>query len=279
MKNSYQILNERAKELRCLYSVEELLKDKSKDKEDVFRELLDIIPAGWQHSTICEAKIIYNNSEYYRKDFKETEWKQTAELVVDNNIAGNIQVFYTQFINYHHNGSQFIPDEQRLLNTIAGRLSNYLFYQKLEQTIKLLNSPDHDSHASEQNKVLSTSSDEHWKWRYQMAEKIAEKLDLERFGVSAIYLIGSTKNADAGPGSDIDIMIHFRGSDMQRSEMVAWIEGWSLCLAELNYIKTGYLKSDGLIDLHIITDKDIEKRDSFASMIGSVHNSARLLKK
>jgi len=45
----------------------------------------------------------------------------------------------------------------------------------------------------------------------------------------------------------------------------------------MNYSKTGY-KSDGLIDLHIITDQDIKNKTSFAVMIGSVYNSARLLK-
>jgi len=33
-----------------------------------------------------------------------------------------------------------------------------------------------------------------------------------------------------------------------------------------------------MIDCHIITDEDIRKKTSFASMIGSVTNSARLLR-
>lgn len=279
MKNFYDILNERAKELRCLYAVEETLKDKSRKKDEVFRELLDIIPAGWQHSTVCEARIKCNGNEYFRDEFKETEWMQSADIVIDNNIIGQIQVFYTQFITYHHNKSQFIPEEQKLLNTIADRLSSFLFYQRLEKTIKLLNSPVHDDpNNSDLSTLLSTSSDEHWKWRYKMAEKIADKIDFKRFGVAAVYLIGSTKTAEAGPASDIDIMVHFRGDESQRSELKAWIEGWSLCLAEINYTKTGYSQTEGLIDLHIITDDDISKRDSYASMIGALHNSARLLK-
>jgi hypothetical protein len=43
-------------------------------------------------------------------------------------------------------------------------------------------------------------------------------------------------------------------------------------------MKTGY-KSDGLIDLHIVTDRDIENSDSFASMIGAVTDGARLIRK
>jgi len=279
MSNILEILNERAKELRCLDAMEELLKDKYATPGLIFTQLLDIIPGGWQHSTICEVRIIYQNMEYKRSDFEETEWMQFADLIIDNNISGKIQVYYTQFIKNHHNESQFIPEEQKLLNAIANRLGKYLFYQKLEKTIKLLNSPlENDKDKSNLNMILGPNSDEHWKWRYEMAEKVAKKIDLKRFGVKAIYLIGSTKNADAGPASDIDLMLHLESQEMKKSELIAWMEGWSLCLAEINFIKTGYMVNEGLIDLHLITDQDIEQNDSFASMIGSVNNSARLLR-
>lgn len=119
---------------------------------------------------------------------------------------------------------------------------------------------------------------EHWKWRYRAVEKIAENLDLDYFGVEAMYLIGSTKNCDAGPYSDIDIMFHFKGNENQKKELVSRIEDWSRELAEINYLKTGVKVDDGLIDIHIITDEDIENKDSFASMIGAVNNRARLIK-
>lgn len=54
-----------------------------------------------------------------------------------------------------------------------------------------------------------------------------------KFGVKALYLIGSTKNATAGPGSDIDTMLHVAGTDEQRKELLLWLEGWSCCLGEL----------------------------------------------
>ena len=39
----------------------------------------------------------------------------------------------------------------------------------------------------------------------RMAERIARAIDAERYGVKAMYVIGSTKNATAGPSSDIDL--------------------------------------------------------------------------
>jgi hypothetical protein len=118
--------------------------------------------------------------------------------------------------------------------------------------------------------------EEHWRWRLRMAERIAEEADPVRFGVKAIWLIGSVKNATAGPGSDIDLVVHVDGTDETRRELAAWLEGWSVCLAELNYLRTG-VKSDGLLDVHLVTDDDIANQTSFAAKIGAVTDAARAL--
>jgi hypothetical protein len=118
--------------------------------------------------------------------------------------------------------------------------------------------------------------DEHWQWRLRMAEKLASQLDPERFGVKDIWVFGSTKNGTAGPGSDIDLLLHFVGNEEQRGALLAWLEGWSLSLAEINYIRTGY-RSNGLLDARLISDKDIQNRTSYAVKIGAVTDPARKL--
>ena len=54
---------------------------------------------------------------------------------------------------------------------------------------------------------------------------------------------------------------------------MSWLEGWSLSLSEINLRRTGY-KTDGLLDIHLITDDDIEKRTSYAVKIGAVTDGA-----
>jgi pyruvate,water dikinase len=103
-------------------------------------------------------------------------------------------------------------------------------------------------------------------------------MDMDRFGAEAIYIIGSTKSGKAGPGSDIDLLVHFRGNPGQEEELKAWMEGWGLGLSELNFLKTGYITPGSLIDLHIIKDDDILHKTSYAAMIDATDNSARLLR-
>ena len=43
-----------------------------------------------------------------------------------------------------------------------------------------------------------------------------------------------------------------------------------------NFLKTGF-KSDGLLDVHIVTDEDIQNRTSFAVKIDALTDAARPL--
>jgi len=116
-------------------------------------------------------------------------------------------------------------------------------------------------------------SEDFWRWRHRMAEQLALRLKGERFGVRAIYLIGSTANATAGPSSDIDLLVHFNGGPVQKQELLLWLEGWSLSLAEQNYLRTGYM-TEGLLDVHLVTDSDVEARTSFAVKIDAITDPA-----
>jgi len=117
--------------------------------------------------------------------------------------------------------------------------------------------------------------EDHWRWRLRMAERIAAHLDARGFGVKALYVFGSTKNATAGPASDIDLLVHLEDGG-GRPALEAWLQGWSLCLSEINYLRTGY-RTEGLLDVHFVTDADISRGDSYAAKIGAVTDAARPL--
>jgi len=273
-----QRLKEREKELNTLYRLDELLADHHLSTDNLFRRLIDLMAPGWQYSTICEIRISFEEGEWLSDDYRETQWTQSADIVIDNNICGEIRVVYLQLIR-EVNGNQFLPEEQKLLNTIAERIGNYLFHQRLRNSVAVLETGQEHANGNGNGQVLSqTGSDQHWKWRFRMAERISHLMNFEKFGVKAIYLIGSSKNATAGPASDIDLLIHHHADEPQLNCLKSWLDGWSLCLAEENFQRTGY-KTDGLIDLHLISDQDIELKTSYAILIGAIDDPARLLRK
>ncbi|NOR44630.1 MAG: pyruvate, phosphate dikinase [Candidatus Delongbacteria bacterium] len=116
----------------------------------------------------------------------------------------------------------------------------------------------------------------HWKWRLKAAEHIASLLDADKFAVKEFYIFGSAKNATSRLDSDIDILIHFQGNEIQKKELLLWLDGWSSSLAYSNFLNTGY-KTDKLLDIHIITDEDIKNKTSYAVKISNISDAARPL--
>jgi predicted nucleotidyltransferase len=159
----------------------------------------------------------------------------------------------------------------------GGLILRVLMNADLDQAVAFLSPPQKKIGPSESEAdVIGRGTDEHWRWRYRMAQRIAADLDPQKFGVKAFYLIGSTKNATAGPASDVDILLHFQGSEEQRNDLMLWLEGWSRCLGEINFLRTGY-RTDGLLDVHVVTDRDITERSSFAVKIDAITDPARKL--
>jgi len=182
---------------------------------------------------------------------------------------------------------EVLPDYARLANTISlidvpqctnGKILQILMNADLEEAIGILAEPS-SQYESPTIRIEGSDHprDDFWRWRTKMVECIAANFDLERFGVAGLYLIGSTKNATAGPASDIDLMVHFQGTPTQHSELMCYLDGCSTCLSEINYQRTGY-RTKGLLDVHIITDEDMKDRTSYATKIGAVTDAARPLK-
>jgi len=153
------------------------------------------------------------------------------------------------------------------MNTELGEAIGYLSHQKADIS--------NDTRQSEYSEYRTDSKA--WRWRHYMAERVAASLDSQRFGVESVYLFGSTNDGTAGLGSDIDLIIHFEGSEQQKLELIHWLEGWSLCLDELNFLKTGY-RMNGLLDIHIITNDDINRKTCFAIKISLATDPAYRLK-
>ena len=124
--------------------------------------------------------------------------------------------------------------------------------------------------------VYREVTDIHWKWRLQAAECIAGLINPDRYGIKAIYIFGSVNNAIAGPESDIDLLIHFKGTDAQQEDLLLWLDGWNAALSEMNYQRTGYRISE-LLDVHLVTDEEVRNRTGFASRIGAISDAARPL--
>ena len=115
---------------------------------------------------------------------------------------------------------------------------------------------------------------DHWVWRMGKLEELAAKLNPKRYGVVALYVFGSTHEGTAGAKSDIDLLVHHRGTEEQKEDLLAWFKEQSQLLDEENRQRTGK-HTEGILDVHIITDKDIQEKTSWACHIDPLCGSAK----
>jgi pyruvate,water dikinase len=128
-------LRERAKELNCLYEVQELLNTPDIGLDEICGGIINIIPPGWQYPEVCQAKIICFGNAYTSPNFKESQWVQRADIIVQDDVVGTIDVFYTEERPQSDEGP-FLKEERKLIDTIAGQLGFHILHRQLKEVFQ-----------------------------------------------------------------------------------------------------------------------------------------------
>lgn len=121
-------LNERVKELTCLYRFSALIEkcDNSPAPLDVlFRGTVDILPQAMRHSEIAAARIVHAEREYATPGFAPSPWELTADIVSDGAKCGRVEIRYLAVAGAFEQ-DPFLPEERALANAIAERLGRCL---------------------------------------------------------------------------------------------------------------------------------------------------------
>ena len=94
LKKVIDDLKERAKELNCLYKVQELLHSRELSQEDIFRGIIKAIAPGWQYPEICQSRIMIRDKEYYSHAYEESKWFLSSDINVQEEKIGELSVSY-----------------------------------------------------------------------------------------------------------------------------------------------------------------------------------------
>jgi len=126
----FSALNERAKELNCLYRIEEILSLYDVALEDVFRQVIEAIPPGWQYPECCQAQITHGSEVFESPDYEETPHTECAEIRVQDASVGRLCVSYKKPMPESDCGP-FMKGEVKLIHTVAERLGHFILHQRL----------------------------------------------------------------------------------------------------------------------------------------------------
>ncbi|MHC4398343.1 MAG: PAS domain-containing sensor histidine kinase [Planctomycetota bacterium] len=114
-------LGERIKELNCLFGLSKLVEEPDNDLDDILQGLADILPPSWQYPEATCARVVFHGRRFRTYNFRQTPWRQAAEIKVHGQVVGAIEVYYLEKKPDEQEGP-FLAEERRLLDALAERL-------------------------------------------------------------------------------------------------------------------------------------------------------------
>ncbi|MCB0495397.1 MAG: transporter substrate-binding domain-containing protein [Cyclobacteriaceae bacterium] len=127
-------LEDRNKELNCLYAVSKLISDEHNSIESILQEAAELIPKSWQYSDIACSRIKCSFGEFVSANFGESEWKLVAPITTNKEDSGTIEVFYSEKRPERFEGP-FLEEERNLIDALGELLGNMLNVKGAEQKI------------------------------------------------------------------------------------------------------------------------------------------------
>lgn len=127
-------LQERAKELACLYRVDEILARPGVSTDEAMRAILSALPSGWQFPDACVTRATLGQRIFEPEGFRVTPWCQAAAIECPGQPVGRLEIYYTRELPDSDEGP-FLAEERRLLDAIAERIASFLMRRESQSAV------------------------------------------------------------------------------------------------------------------------------------------------
>jgi signal transduction histidine kinase len=128
-RRAHAALNERVKELTCLYGIANAARQLDRSVQSILEEIAALLPPAWQYPDVAVSRVVFDGKEYGSTDFEATRFRQTAKIVAGGAQRGTVEVGYVdekpEFVE-----GPFLKEEDNLLDAVAREIS--LFIEQYE---------------------------------------------------------------------------------------------------------------------------------------------------
>jgi len=118
-------LNERVKELTCLYGLSKIIAKHGDSIDEIMQDTVSLLPPAYQYPDIACARIVWEDCKYITGNFRETRWSQKTDIKVCGEIVGAVEVYYLQEKS-DRDKKLFLKEEKNLLDAVAERMGRVI---------------------------------------------------------------------------------------------------------------------------------------------------------
>jgi signal transduction histidine kinase len=119
---AHTALQERVKELTCLYHLVQLAERPDITLEEVLQGIAELLPPAWQYPKIASAQIVLDDRHHATPRFTDGVRKQSADIVVRGFRRGAVEVAYAAERPDLDEGP-FLSEERSLIDTVAQQVA------------------------------------------------------------------------------------------------------------------------------------------------------------
>ena len=134
-------LNERVKELKCLYGISKLVERPNISQDEIFDGVVDLIQEAMQFPSISIACLVIKGQEFKTEIYRLSKWKLTAEIFANSQIKGSLEIGYLDE-SREFDSDPFLIEERNLIQEIAERLGKiierYTAHENLQNAMQQL---------------------------------------------------------------------------------------------------------------------------------------------
>ena len=134
LSQSSHALEERVKELNCLYNVASYLSS-DEPLPVILQKIADIVPPSLQYPEISRCRLTIDTEEYTSSDFTTSDWVLSQDIVVDNLTVGKIEFFYTENMGTIDE-DPWMNEERALINSLANKIAHQIELIKVNTDLK-----------------------------------------------------------------------------------------------------------------------------------------------
>ncbi len=114
-------LEERKREVNCLFLVSELLEEPGVSLEEILQGVAELLRGAFQYPGITDVRVCLGEMEYRNRDFESSPWYMVSDINVDHRKTGDITIFYREEKPREWEGP-FLEEERELLDAVCERL-------------------------------------------------------------------------------------------------------------------------------------------------------------
>ena len=124
-----QQLQEREKELSCLYAVSQIIVEEGLARPDRMRRIVATLPPALRHPDRGVARLTLDGERFGSSEYEEARTVIGADLVVDGVRRGAVEVGYTSASGADEE-APFLEEERSLLQNVARQVSLFITRQE-----------------------------------------------------------------------------------------------------------------------------------------------------